>query len=75
MPPRGKLTAAANSLVDLHVCKSVPFIQANSHNLRLSMLGIICDVKKHSFRPHSKQIDPVHSPLMQSLNKKNIVKL
>lgn len=66
IPPGGKLTAAANSLVDRQVCESVPFIQANSQSLRLSMLGIIWDVKKHSFNPHSKQIDPVQSPLIQS---------
>lgn len=66
MPSFGKPTCKPNSLVLRHVLVSFPFWHANSHNFRLLMFGIICDVKKHSDMFHSKQIDPEHSPLMHS---------
>jgi len=66
IPPCGKLYNSANSLVLRHELLSVPFWHANSQSLRLSMFGINCDVKKHSVIFHNKQIEPEHSPLIQS---------
>lgn len=66
MPPSGNPYKCANSLVLLHVFVSLPFWHANSHNFRLSICGMIWDVKKHSVIFHNRQIDPAHSPLMQS---------
>ena len=66
MPPGGNPTLWANSLVLLHVLVSVPFWQANSHNFLLSIFGIMWLVRKHSVRFHSKQMEPVHSPLIHN---------
>lgn len=66
MPPGGSPTTWANSLVLLQVLGSVPFWQANSQSFRLSIFGIIWLVKKHSVRFHSRQIEPVHSPLIHN---------
>lgn len=66
MPPGGKPTTCANSLVLRQDAGSVPFWHASSHNRRLSMFGISVDVRKHSVKFHSRHIEPVQSPFIHN---------
>lgn len=66
IPPSGSPYRCANSLVLRHVLVSFPFWHASSHSLRLSMFGMMLDVRKHSLMFHSRQIEPEQSPLMHS---------